>query len=449
MPLSSSGIGSGLDVNSLVAQLVSAERSPQANRLQATQSRINVNLSALGTFTAGLSQLQSAVEALAGSGSAVGRLGATLSREGLFTAATASGAVAGRYEVEVLSRASAHKMASQAYAGGADSVVGNGSVTVGMGAQSFQVQLVDGANTLAELRDRINAASDNPGVRASLLTEDGGTRLLLTSGQTGTAQSLSLASTADGGGDLLNFVDTHPATDARVRIDGFMHTDGDNTITGALDGVTLNLLAAEPGTVVDLDIRADHAAAAEAIQLLVRNYNAVVGVVKRQAGYDPASQTGGPLMGDVAVRTAMQQLRSVMGGAHGGGEVNLLAQLGITTSSDGTLTVDSTALSGALAQDPDGVRAMFSASDGMAARMSTVLDRFLGSDGRLGAQTERLRQRLESIGDQTEALDRRMAAVEARYRRQFVALDALVGQMQTTSNYLAQQLANLPGASRT
>ena len=278
MPLSSAGIGSGLDVNSLVAQLVSAERSPQANRLQTTQSRINVNLSALGTFTAGLSQLQSAVDALAGDGGAVGRLSTTLSSEGLFGASTTPEAVAGRYEVEVLSRASAHKMASQAYAGGADSVAGNGTVTVGMGAESFQDQLIDGANTLADLRDRINAATDNPGVRASLLTEDGGTRLLLTSGQTGTAQSLGLASTADGGGDLLTFVDTHLATDAQVRIDGFTHTDGDNSISGALDGVTLDLLAAEPGTVVNLDIRADHTAAADAIQQLVRSYNAVVGV---------------------------------------------------------------------------------------------------------------------------------------------------------------------------
>ena len=249
--------------------------------------------------------------------------------------------------------------------------------------------------------------------------------------------------------DLLTFVDTHLATDAQVRIDGFTHTDGDNSISGALDGVTLDLLAAEPGTVVNLDIRADHTAAADAIQQLVRSYNAVVGVVKKQAGYDAATQTGGPLMGDVAVRTAMQQLRSVMGGAHGDGQLNLLAQLGITTGSDGTLTVDSSALVGALAQDPDSVREMFGASDGLAARMSTVLDRFLGSDGRLGAQTERLQQRLASIDDQTEALDRRMAAVEARYRRQFVALDALVGQMQTTSSYLTQQLANLPGTSGT
>ncbi|WP_420465502.1 flagellar filament capping protein FliD [Panacagrimonas sp.] len=448
MAISSAGIGSGLDVASLVAQLVSAERAPQESRLQATQSRINVTLSALGTFKAGLTQFQSAVDALKGADSAIGRLSTTLSDESVLTATAGSGAAAGRYEVEVLSQARSHKMASEAFASGSESVVGNGTVSIQVGADSFEVELVDGANTLAALRDRINAAGDNPGVTAALLTEDAGTRLVLTASATGTHKAMVVGSAASSdGSDLFGVVTVQAATDAQIRIDGFTYTSGSNTVAGALEGVSLNLLKAEPGTTVTLDVQADRTVASDAIQQLVRTYNAVVAVVKKQAGYDAATQTGGPLMGDIAVRSSLQQLRSIIGGTVGTGDFATLAQLGITTATDGTLTVDSTRLSNALISNGEAVGELFSGPTGLAARLSGVLDGYLGTDGRLEAQTERLQARLDGIDDQTEALDRRMAAVEARYRRQFTALDALVGQMQTTSSYLTQQLANLPGAS--
>ena len=433
-----------LDVASLVTQLVAAERGPADARLNATKSKINVTLSAIGVFKGGLSALQAAVAALQGNSSAIGKLSTSVSKEGYFTASASSDAVAGRYEIEVMSLAKAHKVASSTFGSGAASVVGDGTVSIAVGGQSFDVTLASPSNTLADLRDAINASEDNTGVSATLLTEDGGTRLVLSSKTAGTDHQIAVTTS------LFTTAQAQPASDAQIKIDDFVYTGDSNTITGALEGVTLNLSKAEVGTKIDLNVSADRSGAAAAIQELVRAYNAVVGVVKKHGSYDAATRTGGPLMGDVGVRSAMQQIRSIMGGAHGeeGDPYTMLAQLGVKTQTDGTLTVDAAKLDAALVADPDAVSELFSGTDRIAERLSKVLDGFLdSSEGRIDAQTDRLQKRLELITDQTEALDRRMELVRARYLKQFTALDGLLGQMQSTSNYLTSQLANLPGAS--
>jgi flagellar hook-associated protein 2 len=430
-----------LDVQSLVSQLVAAERGPQDARLAAAKGRINVTLSALGTFKGGLSALQAAVNAIKGGSSAIGKLTTTVSKDGYFTASASGDAVAGRYEVEVVSLAKAHKIASTTFASGASSVVGDGTIDIEVGGQDFDVTLASPANTLADLRDAINSAEDNSGVTATLLTEDGGTRLILTSDTAGTTHQVTVTTS------LFTTAQVQPAGDAQIKIDDFTYTGSSNTITGALEGVTLDLAKAEPGTRLTLDVSADRSGASTAIQDLVRAYNAVVGVVKKQASYDAATKTGGPLMGDVAVRTSMQQIRSILGGEHGTGAYTMLSQLGISTQTDGTLSVDAGKLDAALAKNPDAVRNLFSGTDRVADKLAAVLDGFLGSDGRIGAQTDQLQKRLDQIADQTDALDHRMELIQARYLKQFTALDALLGQMQSTSNYLTQQLASLPSSS--
>lgn len=447
MAISSAGIGSGLDVNSLVSQLVAAERAPQENRLLRTQSKLSVTLSAIGSFKSALAQLQTAARALTGTDNTISKLSSSVSTEGLFTAAAGSKAVAGRYEIEVMDIARAHKVTTTAFAGGSTSVVGTGSVTIDVGAESFTVNLASGADTLADLRDAINSASDNPGVTATLLTEDAGTRLVLTSSKTGTTNGLTVSSEASGGGALLSTSTLQAATDAQIKVEGYTHTSSSNTITSAIEGVTLNLLRQEPGTVVTLDLKQDAAASSKAIKDFVTAYNAVVGVVKKFGGYDAASKTGGPLMGESSVRSATQQIRSVIGDVVGEGAYSMLAQIGIKSAADGTLNLDTGKLDAGLAADADAVKTLFSSSQGLATRLDSVIDGFIGDDGRIAAQSEQLQKRIESLGDQAVALERRMAQVEARYRKQFTALDTLLGQMQSTGNYLSQQLANLPGGS--
>jgi flagellar hook-associated protein 2 len=447
MAITSAGIGSGLDVASLVTQLVAAERAPSENRLDRAESKAKTTLSAIGVFKSAMAGFQSAVSALTGSASGLGKFSATVSKPELFSASATSSASPGSYDVEVIQLARAHKIATSAYAS-ADAVVGSGTVTIGVGSASFAVTLQDGANTLADLRDRINQASDNKGVTATLVNDAGGTRLLLTSREAGTAKSLAVSSALSAGG--ASFVTTQnvqTALDAEFEIDGFSFTRSSNTISDAVDGVTFTLLKQEPGTMAGLNVTGDSAASTAAVENFVKAWNALSATVSTYSRYDASTQTGGPLMGQSNVRGAMQQLRSVLGGSAGGGQYDLLVELGISTQADGTLKLDSGKLSAALNADREGVKALFGGSGGIATKLSDVLDGYLESNGRIDAQTQNLQSRLDDISDQRDALDLRMAAVERRYRTQFTALDTLLGQLQTTSSYLTQQLANLPGAN--
>jgi len=440
---SSAGV---LDVSSLVSQLVSAERAPVENRLNLRESTARTSLSALGIFKSAMSSFQTAVNALKGSSSGLGKLATASSTPTLFTSSAGTGAVAGSFGVEVMQLARAGKIATDAYAS-ADAVVGNGTVTVSAGAESFDVVLADGDNTLAALRDKINTATDNSGVSATILNETGGARLVLTSRSTGVANAVSLSSAAAiGGASFITTSSVQTALDAEVEIDGFPYTSASNTIDKAVDGVTINLLKAEVGTVGTLTLSLDSSSSSSAVESLVKSYNALVATVASYSKYDASTKIAGPLMGDSSVRTAMQQVRSVLGSTASGGDFSLLTQLGVTTQADGSLKLDSSKLASALQADPNGVKAMFAGTDGYAARLSTLLDGVLGSGGRLEAGTQGLQARLDDISDRRDALDLRMEAAQRRYLKQFTALDSLLGQLSSTSNYLTQQLANLPGS---
>lgn len=447
MAISSAGIGSGLDITSLVSQLVAAERAPQASRIQRAQTKLGVSLSAIGMFKNALAQLQTAAQALTGSKASFGQLSTTISQEGFFTATASSTAVAGTYGIEVIDIARGHKLASTAYVGGGTAVIGAGSVTIGVGGEDFTVDLASPTASLADLRNAINAAADNTGVNAVLLTEDTGTRLVLTSREEGTASQITFNSSASGGGSLLTTSTLQAATDAQIKVEGYTYTSTSNTVTSAIEGVTLDLLKAEPGTTLSLSLAQDTASSSKAVKALVTAYNAVVDLVAKYGSYDPTTKSGGPLMGESSVRSAMQQIRAVLGDNVGDGRYSMLAQLGITSDKSGKLNVDASKLDAAFAADSAAISKLFSSTEGVATRLNTVLEGFVGDEGRVDSQTEQLQKRLKALDDQTASLDRRMALVEARYRKQFTALDTLLGQMQSTSSYLSQQLANLPGSS--
>ena len=433
--LSSAGIGSGLDVAGLVSQLVAAERQPAATRLATAESKVNLQISALGTFRAVMSGLQTAANDLQ-SGGALSKLTASSSKSELFTASAGS-AVAGSYGVEVVALAQAHTLVTSAYAS-ADTVLGNGDVEIATGGQSFTVTLADGANTLADLRNAINAASDNSGVSATLVNETGGTRLLLTATQTGVASEITVTS------GVLGFTEKQPALDAHVRIEGYDHYSASNSVSGAIDGLTLNLVKAEPGTIATLGVAVDSKSATTAIEAFVRAYNTTIAAISTLTRYDPLKREGAALAGDALARSTAQELRNIIGSTVGSaGGFSFLSEIGVTTATDGTLKLDSAKLGEALSADRNAVQKLFSGSDGYATRMKDVLERALGSDGRITAKDTALKAQLKGIDTQQEQLDERMARLELRYRAQFSALDTLMAQMSATSNYLTQQLAGL------
>ncbi len=455
MAISATGIGSGLDVTGIVDQLVAAERAPVGNRLAANAARANEELSAIGKLKASLAKFRDALSTLSDPGEFQQRT-VSIETEGIFTATTTSAAVPGFYDIEVTSLARRHKLASQAFA---DTVtpIGTGTLAITAGAQSIDIEILDGENTLSDIRTAINDAEDNPGIVATIVNAEDGAHLVVTSTETGASQEISIAASGGDGGLAVFDWDAVSGTgamneiqagaDAQLNVDGFAITSADNAISGAIEGVTLNLVDTDPGSTIRMSIGLDASAAEKSVDKFVDAYNEVIGTISELTAYDIENQIAGPLLGDVATRGIKSSLRRELTAVVPdlGATFSTLAEIGVTTTASGTIELDSEKLSVAIAGDFDAVGRLFGATDtGIAVRMDTILETILGDDGRLETREEALQERLDRIDDQNSVLDRRMEAVRERLRRQFDAMDRLVAQLNSTSSFLTQQLANLP-----
>lgn len=441
--ISSPGIGSGLDVNAIVSQLVAAERAGPDAQIASQRSAAQTQISALGALRSALSSLQTAAQSLipgnsqASTASRLGALSATSSNTDLFSATANSNAVAGNYNVEVLALASANKIATSTYTNSL-SVVGNGDVTLTSGGRSFTVSLSNGQNTLADLRNKINSASDNTGVGATIVTDSNGARLLLTAQSTGLSNAVSVSTS------LFTTSTVQAASDARINVDGFSITSATNQVSGAVDGITFNLAKAQPGTTAQLSVAVDQSSSVSAVQTFVNSYNSVVRFINAQTAYNAGTKQAGTLLGDAAARSASQQLRSIVGGSvSGNGTFTTLSQIGVTTNVDGTLQFDSASLNTALNNDPNAVQRLFGGPQGVATRLDSAIDTLTDTSGAISAETDGLNARLTDLGKSQDSLNRRISDFEARQRAQFTALDTLLGQLNSTSTYLTQQLARL------
>lgn len=440
--INGSGLGgSGLDVNSLVSQLVAAERAPLQQRLTRTETQINTQLSAFATVRSGLSTVQSALSALK-SPEALQVKRASSSDVSVFRASATSAAAPAAYSVEVLQLATNEKRSSAAFSGGATATVGEGQLVFNQNGQTFSVS-VDAAMSLSGLRDAINSVSGNSGVRAALLNTSGGTRLTLTSTQTGLAQAISV-SAQNASVDLQAFVSgmavTTPAQDAVVKIDGFEVTSGNNTVAGAITGVSLELVSAKPGTTLSLAISQDHQAVRERLNKLVTDLNAFQTQAARLRAYDAKSRTGGPLIGDAALRNIESAVRRELTAPTPSAPSNsrTLSSIGIRFGADGRLVVNDTVLSEALSQRSGEVVQMLTATDGLVSRLSAVIDAQVSSEGMLTVRTNSLDARKRTLEKDKEAIDARMLLVEKRYRAQFIGLDRMLAEMQGTSSYISK-----------
>jgi flagellar hook-associated protein 2 len=453
MAISATGLGSGLDLKALVEQLVSAERQPVANRLALQEAKATAQLTALGRLKSALATFQDAVEELADIDALRQRTVSVSDAERI--AATASAAAQpASYQIEVLALASAHRLFSGPYAS-SGSVVGEGQLVVQSGADSMQIEITAANNTLAGIRDAINESAANPGVRATIVTGSDGAHLVLVATRTGAAHAITvdaltpgspLEALEFGAGTVNAMTQASAAADASARIEGFAVTSATNTIEDAIEGVTIDLLQAEEGTIIDLDITHDVEAARRAATKFVDAYNALTDTIAQLTKYDAESGTGAVLLGDAATRSIKSTLRQVLGSTVGTASApfRTLAEIGITTGNDARLTLDKTKFDAALEADFDGMGRLFAdESHGVAVRLQSLLETMLSDDGRLRVRETTLKARIGRISDSREDLDLRMEQVRKRYERQFNALDRLVSQLNQTSSFLSRQLAGL------
>ena len=448
--ISSPGVGSGLDVNSLVTQLVAAEREPIVQRLTRQQNKLDTQVSALASLQGAMSSLQTSLSAIKTVEAFQTRVAAS-SNEATFKATATASAATGTYAIEVTSLATAHKLSSNAFVGDATATVGYGTLTIAVGTQTFDVAIDATKNTLAGIRDAINANTNNKGVQATIVQAVDGARIVLTSRNTGVANALKVTTSGgDGGlsalvynpGTTTNLIEKQPAADAEVKVEGYTVHSASNTVTGAIDGITLNLNSAAPGVVNSLVVSNDTTTSSDRVKKFVKDFNTLASVIATLRKFDPTTRVAGPLLGDAMLRSIESTVRNGVSAAVAGAAsgADSLAAIGIKTAADGTLNIDDTKLTTALSGNFDAVGRLLGGTDGVAARLYSRLDSYLGPTAQLTSRSDSLQGRKRALTNEFDAVDRRMAAIEKRYRTQFSALDGLLASMQTTSAFLTKQL---------
>ncbi len=394
--LSLPGVGSSLDVNAIVKQLMAIERRP-LEALDRRQASHQARLSAYGTLRSALAAFQTAARELAVPGK-LNTYKATSGDTTLFTATAANGASAGSHSVRVAALAQSQKLHSDSYAATTE-VVGTGTLTIQFGSYSGgvftanpqkgakTVEIAAGSSSLAGVRDAINAA--RAGVTASIVNDGTGYRLVIGPDDSGVANALRISvvdgdgnDTDDAGlsrlaydastGGVQRLTQSVAPLDATAVIDGVTVTKPTNVIRDALEGVTLTLLQTSPtATPTPLTVERDVGAAKTAIEAFVKAYNDLERTFDQLSAYDPTTRTGAVLQGDATLRGLQSRLRGLLASslADAGSGPATLSEVGIGFTRDGRLEVDATKLASALADPSKDVGALFAAvakpSDGL------------------------------------------------------------------------------------
>lgn len=437
--LTSAGVGSGLNVEGIVSQLVAAERQPADVRLNAIESTTKAQISAFGSITSAMSNLSSALDKLKATGSLPGRK-ATVGADAGFAASAGTSAAIGSYAVTVEALASAQKLQSAAVA--SSTQLGNGTLTFQVGSgTAFNVTIDSGKGTLADIRDAINAQAAGKGVSATIVHGDGGDVLTLSSGTTGSAGALTIsASGGDGGLSVLGtsggtLTQVTAAQDAVVTVDGITRTSSSNHLTDVIDGVTLDLTKAKPGEAFSLDVGADPASLKTTLQGFITAYNAALTTLRTQSAAGGEGAVAGALSGDATPRAMIASLRGTIGNSYAD-----FAALGLKTAVDGTLSLDGSKFDSTIASNPSAVKNLMGDDADFGKNMRGLLLNYVGDDGLLASRNKNLASQMKSISQQRTDLDSRMERVETAYRARFTALDSMMAQLQSTSSYIAQHL---------
>ncbi len=451
--ISFGGLGSGLDVNSIIDAIVNAERAPRQFSLDSRESRLSVTLSGIGALKSSLDGLKTPVNDLADTSNYSQRF-TKLDNVGFFSASASTTATVGNYDIEVVSIAKGSEHKTSVFTGGSTTTFGNGTLTFTSAAKTFNVS-VTSTDTLADIRTKINEATDNDFVETNLLnniTDGGSTGSILTlqSTNTGTGNDLAVTYTGDAAlADLsTNLTSISSASDASINIDGLTATSTTNTFENTIDGVTITTVKANTtGETSNLTVDLDKSKVSNLLNDFVEAFNAYAQTAKALGSAD--LEQPGALLSDATLRQVDSQIRSqlstIVPGA--GNEFNSLSAIGIETQADGTLEIDSTVLNDALDNNFDNFETLFTSAKGFATQLDNILTTYTESSGILDSRETSINAQLKKITNERLDLDFYISQLQERLVAQYAAVDVIVAQFNNTSSFLTQQLANLPGFS--
>lgn len=389
------GISTGLDINSLVSQLVAATRQPTADRLDLKEAKYQAELSGYGLLKSALSSFRDTISSFSRL-STFQTATANSSDTAILTAKAGLTAVAGSYDIKVDKLAQSHTLATGGFAD-LNTVVGTGTLTFKFGTTDYDpgvdpdpetytsftanadkaaktVTIDASNNTLQGMKDAINKA--DIGVSAAIIYDGASYRLTLTSKDTGAANSMEITVDDSGDGDSLNnsglsqmafnagatnVTQTSVAQDASLSVNGLQVTSATNSLSSTISGLTLSLVSADPSKTIKIDVTKNSNVVDSSVRSFVAAYNDVMATINSLSDYDAATGVAGILTGDPALNGIARQLRNVLNESMAGltGPFAGLADIGIRTERDGTLAIDDTKLAAALTKDADAVAYLF------------------------------------------------------------------------------------------
>src|SRR3984957_19636182 len=242
--ITSTGIGSGLNISAIVSSLTTAFGAAQTDQLTNQQNTLNAQVSAYGTFSSALETLQATLSTLEDPTQLAG-FDATVADKTIASATTTSGAAAGQYSLAVKNLATSATLTSQPVSS-STATIGTGTLTIGVGGAIASINIDATNNTLSGIASAINSAPNNPGVTASIITAAVGSRLVLAGTSTGQANAITVTQSGGDGGlsslvydpadKITNLTQTQAAQDANFSINGFAATSPSNVVSGALTG---------------------------------------------------------------------------------------------------------------------------------------------------------------------------------------------------------------------
>jgi flagellar hook-associated protein 2 len=433
MSISLSGLGSGFDWQNVIDQLRQAE-TQRLTPLNTQKQQYSSKLTAWQTLSTKLSAFQTAARGLKDSDdfdvfkAALTSSSSSVSADSLLSVTAGTGAAKGRYDIVISKMARAEKLQSATtYADTSSALNKAGTLTI-----NSKELILDGTESLSTLRTKINAL--DAGVVASVLRgADGLYRLTLTSETEGAA---GIALTDLSGADaLFSTTPIQDGADAEFTVDGLLMKSSTNKVTDAIPGLNLTIRGENPAATLSLNVDRDNEAITGKVQKFVDSYNDLVSFVSQQMSYDAATKkTGGPLFGDTTLKNVKSSLQSLFAGSG-------LGNRGVSIGKDNKLSLDSAKLTSSLDSDFSGT---LSALNSVASNIDTNINKFTDYvNGGVTVQQNTIQSAMKTldkrIASTQDFIDRKMEMS----KKQFIALDSALTQMQNMSSYLSTQLASL------
>ncbi|OZY60704.1 flagellar cap protein FliD [Pseudomonas lundensis] len=439
-----SGVGSGVDTQSIVKALVAAEKAPKQAQITAQQTNTTIQLSSLGTVKSALEAYRTAIDKLKDPSSFSGMAGSSSDdkKSKVTIDATAS---TGKYDLVVEQLATASKVSSPVYTDGASSIVNTTdeatTLTISQSGVDYNVNVPGGA-TLKEMREAINTQLGSKGISANVLTDASGSRLVLTSSTMGEGTDITLS----GDSDLSKGATTLIAPqNAKFTIDGLEMESNSNKVDSAISGVTLELLVGDKAATT-ITVGANTDTLKISVQSFVSAYNTLMTAINTQtkvtATGDAATTKSGALTGDASMRQLVSSLRNELLNSSGGG----LSQMGISTDSKtGLLTLDDKAWTKAVATQSGAtnIAKVFTGDAGLISRMIKSTASYVGTAGTLAQRTTDLNNKLTDLTTQQAELDRRIESLQTSLSAKYNAMDTLVAQLNASSSSIMTTLNSL------